>query len=61
MACAVCRRDEKAVNGPGRECAHVDCPHRRPVTAATPDRAQGAGAPGCFRVPPLQRSSHDKP
>lgn len=60
MACAVCQRDEKAVNSHGRECAHVDCPHRRRLTADTPARAQSTGAQGCFRIPPLRKSGNDQ-
>lgn len=60
MTCAVCQRDEKAVNGPGRECSIVDCPHRRRLTADTPARTQFTGAQGCYRIPPLRKTGNDQ-
>lgn len=33
MTCAVCQRDEKRMNSEVAECSHVECPHRRRLTA----------------------------
>lgn len=37
------------------ECSHVDCPQRKPVTAAPPPRSSelDAETSGCWRVKPV--------
>lgn len=54
--CSTCGRSAQLMEGmPERwECSHVDCPHRRQVTAAPPEGNHFAReGSGCWRVRPM--------
>ncbi len=63
MACAVCTRDASRMNNDQAECSHVDCPHRRPLTAACPAQENtsaawlpmGMDSGGCYRANPTSK------
>lgn len=56
--CTQCRRTSQQLATLATswwECSHVDCPNRRPVTAAPPDRGDDPlshEGSGCFHVRP---------
>lgn len=62
MCCAVCLRDEQRVNSDVAECSHIECPHRRRLTASAPQLdASRAGwlrlheLDGCYRATPTTK------